>query len=343
MWAAVWFAPATAWGVEERPVLFSLALDDTPLERCGGSAALAGAVEERLQRPAFTSAASADIAFAIHASQRGVETSWSAEIVEHDRSGVELGRRDVPLPTADCVKARDTLAVVLAIMIGPARTTTDPPWEAEPMPSPELVAPTPPPPLPTPPADRRPTPKGGTPPEPLRWRVSSLAGFAVGSGVLPGAAWGAEIGVLVRPPIRRLSILGRASYWPDRTTPTQPPAEIDRIGGALLGCYDLVRSGSFLTMGCAGADLSRIHARSADLTRSSESSALLAVLGEVRFGYRVVVGDSIALEPFIAPQISVLFVRDRYTYRDPTGRERILLLPAPIAFQGGFGVAVHFL
>ena len=96
-------------------------------------------------------------------------------------------------------------------------------------------------------------------------------------------------------------------------------------------------------LGCGGAEVSRIEARSTNLTTPSESTIAAAVLGEVRLGYRIGLRDQLILEPYLAPQVSALLRRDRFTYRDPSGRERTLLLPAPAAFQTSFGIAVHFL
>lgn len=323
----------------ERPVVFSLSIDESPLDRCGGEKALAGAVEARLHRSVFTGADVSDITIAVTSEPSAkTEESWRAQIVAKDRADAELGRRVVPLPTNDCPKALDTLAVVLAIMIGPARTTTDPPYHAEPEPEPEPeleVAP--------PPADRkRPKRRPPVPPEPLRWAASPVAGVTGGTGILPGVSFGAEAGALVRPPVRRLAMIARAAYWFEVTTPTLPPAGVDRFAVAILGCYELIRAGDFGTLGCLGAEASRIEARSSNLTVPSESSIAAAVLGEARLGYRLAVRNRVVVEPYLAPQVSAVIRRDRFTYRDPSGRERTLLLPAPAAFQASFGVAVHF-
>ena len=122
--------------------MFSLSIDESPLDRCGGEPALARAVEERLQRSVFTSDDSSDITIAVTSEKAdGTDDAWRAHIVAKDRADAELGRRDVPVPTNDCPKALDTLAVVLAIMIGPPRTTTDPPWHPEPEPKPDPLRP----------------------------------------------------------------------------------------------------------------------------------------------------------------------------------------------------------
>ncbi|MBX3209219.1 MAG: hypothetical protein KF764_29575 [Labilithrix sp.] len=323
--------------------MFSIALGESPLDRCGGREALTRAVEERLRRPVFADDDAADIAFAI-AAERADDAvdSWRAAIVERDRAGAELGRRDVPLPAADCPKALDTLAVVLAIMVGPPRATTEPPRRAETPP----VAPAPRG-TDRPREPRRP-PTPPEPPEPLRWRVSPLAGVAGGTGVLPALAWAVEAGAVVRPPVPRFALIARAAYWPPRTLAAPAQAEVDRIGGAALGCLELYRLGSLaagsLAFGaCAGVDAGMITARSANLTTSSRSSWIVGVLAEGRLGYRLALRHGVAVEPYLAPQLSAILRRDRFIYRDAAGRERTLLFPAPASFQAGFGVVVHFL
>jgi hypothetical protein len=257
----------------------------------------------------------------------------TARIVERDRAGTELGRREVPLPVRDCPKARETLAVVLAIMVGPPRTIPlDPPPQTPP---------------PQPPAGpRRPgrAPVPPTPPEPpRRWSAGPLAEVTVGSGILPRAAFGLQLGALVRPPSRAFSLLARAHYGLPRSTGVAPGGDIDRLSGTLLGCYALSPEGPVSAGLCAGFDGGRLRARSTALTRTSSTAPLLDGVVEARFGYRVRAGDAWSFEPVVAAQGAVLLRRDRFTYRDGDGRELTLLQPAPVAFQASFGVAVHFL
>ncbi len=324
-------APAHAAG--ERPIGFSLATEGeaAPLAACGGDEALVAAVEQRLRRPVFVAPDAADIAFVVT-----YERS-DAHIVEHDRAGIELGRRDVPLPEDDCPKALDTLAVVLAIMIGPERTTTEPrPNAPEPQPPPRVV--TPPPPKP-PPAEVPPPPR---PRRPIRWQAAPAAEIALGSGVLPGVAWGIGAGAVITPPVPRLFAIARAEVWPSQRTGTRPSAQIDRFGGALAGCVELVRGAETTLSTCAGVDAGILRARSSGLSRTSESSMLLGVLAEGRFGYRLRARGNLSIEPFLAAQVAFLLERPHFTYRDQAGREQTLLEPAPVAVQSSLGVAVHF-
>ncbi len=327
---------------EERPVLFSLTVADGPLERCGGEPVLARAVADRLRREVFTAPSAADITISVAPDPEAQAADpFPARIVATDRSGVELGRREVPVPAADCPKAVETLAVVLAIMIGPPRTTTEPPRRRI---EPERPAPVSPPIQYRPRASERPSPLPPPSAPPLRWTASPLVAVATGTGILPGIAWGIEGGVVVRPPLEHLAFLARGAYWLPQETGTRPPADVDRASAALLGCYEPLRSAAVVLAGCLGLDVGRIRARSAGLTQSSESSVIAGVLGEARLGYRLPLGErALVIEPSVGAQVSAIVRRDRFIYRDPSGRELTLLLPARGAVQTSFGVAVHFL
>ncbi|MBX3187279.1 MAG: hypothetical protein KF819_09695 [Labilithrix sp.] len=301
----------------ERPVRFGLtstAPSNAPLVACGGDDALRRAVEERLRRPVFGE--DADYTFTLELEEGGAR----ARIVGRDRAGAELGRRDVPMPVGDCAKTIDTLAVVLAIMIGAPRTIVVP------------VAPSAPP-----PATSAPQPA----PRRERWSAGPTAGFVVGAGILPGASWGIEGGALVRTSVPWASFLVRGAYWPRRPTGERRLAVVDRLSFAALGCAEVLRPGPFAVDLCAGADVGRLHANTSSLTRASQSTLLLDAILEGRVAYRFE-RRGVTVEPALAVQIAALLQRDRFTYRDVDGRQLILLQPAPVAFQASFGAGVHF-
>ncbi len=317
--------------MKRRPVRFALELaDGGALETCGGALALANDVESRVGRDVF--ADDADITFALTFEGSGAERR--ARIVQRGRDGSDLGERIVPAPEGDgCEKTRDTIAVVLAILVGPLR-------EVE-------VIEEPPPPPPAPPPPRRPTPRAKPPPPAETatppWTLTPSAEVVFGTGILPGFGWGVQGSFGAKlPGTLRLSIVARAYYWPDRTTGTRPTSEVDRLGGALLACRDVLTTERFGLNGCLGADGARLHARSSDLTRGSETGYLVDVLAEATLGYRLVRTKTLLVEPRVSAQIAALVRRDRFLYRDYTGQSRILLEPAPAAFQGSVGVAVHF-
>jgi hypothetical protein len=341
--------PAAPAG-EPRPARFALvsvAATTSPLEACGGSAALRTAVEERLHRAVFTDPDVADVVLRVETESAlpgrspAERPTWSAHIVEQDRAGTELGRRDVVIEAGDCGKGLETLAVVLAIMVGAERITTEAPVVVAPPPvaPPPEVPPTPPTP-PSAPSDRP------LAPPPSGWTASPVVELVFGTGILPDVAGGVQAGVFVRPPASRLSLAARAAYWPPRSTAVSGAAAIDRLGGALLGCFDILRperAPSPTVALCAGADGGRLQSTSSVLTRASEDGAVLDVLAEGRVGYRFHAFGPMVLEPVIAVQIAAILRGDRFRYRDATGAERTLLEPAPAAFQASFGVVVHFL
>lgn len=335
---AMLVAPKSALAEEprERDVQFALVTrgaDEAhePLAECGGEAAIELAVEERVRRRIFFADELADITLSIAFARDGSR----AIIVESTRLGVELGRREVPLPPNDCAKSLETIAVVLAIMVGPERKTTEPPPGA-PAEMPEAVVPPPPP-------QKKESPRPKKKEEPAHWTLAPLAEVMVGTGVMPGVAWGIDAGVVVGTPVRRLFAIARAEYWPVQYTPTRPTAEVTRLGGALLGCAELIRAGATGLSLCGGIDAGRLATESTSFSRTSNATLVLGVLAEARFGYRFgrPLGPFV-FEPVLAAQVSAILRRDRFTYRDEAGRELTLLKPAPLAIQASIGVALHF-
>jgi hypothetical protein len=331
-------ATKNASAAEERDVQFTLVTSakeggPQPLEACGGDAAIELAVEERVHRRIFVASELSDITLSIAFATDGSR----AIIVESTRVGVELGRREVPLPPNDCAKSLETIAVVLAIMVGPERKTTEPPPG---VPTELPPAETEPP----PPVRERPPPQKKKRSEPpAHWTIAPLVEMAVGTGVLPGVAWAIEAGLVIGTPVPRLFAIARAEFWPIQYTPTRPTAEVTRLGGALLGCGELVRTAGTALSLCGGLDAGRLGTESTSFSRTSNATAVLGVLAEARFGYRFgrPLGPFV-VEPVLAAQVSAIIKRDRFTYRDEAGRELTLLKPAPLAIQGSLGVALHF-
>ncbi|MEA2748196.1 MAG: hypothetical protein QOI41_2339 [Myxococcales bacterium] len=330
---------------DTHPLRFALALAAaSPLDACGGAPALSDAVDVRLHRSAFTAADDADMTLSVE-----VDAAWRAHIVEKDRAGVELGRRDVPLSTGDCAKSLDTLAVVLAIIIGPPRNVANAP-DATPPVAPVVVPERravvgQPPPTPLPPA----APPASPGPSPLasfddarRWRASPVVEMVGGTGVLPHLSFGVQGGIMVRPPVRPLFFVARGSYWPARSTETAAAAKVDRAGAALLSCVSLLRHVPTSLSACGGLDGGLLHSTSIALTRTSETAVFFDAFVEARVGYRIPGAGDFIIEPLFAAQIAAVLRRDRFTFRDRDGRELTLLQPAPAAFQASIGVAVHF-
>jgi hypothetical protein len=329
--------------VSEHPVRFALTLtgESNPLEACGGAQAVRYMVERQLRRPVFTDVATADRYLVVGGVRPTFGVEWTANIVELDRHDQELGQRGVVVRSDDCAKAVATVAVVLAITIGPPRmapghapgselspnSPTTP--EAESKAQPALIKPPPP----------KTAPQR---PPPLRWSVAPLVELEAGSGIQPGLAWGVGVGAEVAPPIRRTSLIVRGQYWPSKSTDRTPEGRFDRVSGVLLGCYELFRPGPLTVTTCAGVDVGRLHADVPRVTRTSDQTWLTNIVGEARVGYRLGRWGPFVVEPVIAANVAALLERDRFTYVNRLGERATLHQPAPVAVQGAIGLVVHF-
>ena len=177
-------------------------------ESCISGRDLARAVEARLGRGVFVSAAQAEVAVEgrIEQASEGARASpssrWRASVTMSDASGAVLGRREIASAEASCHALDAPLALVLAVMIDPdasARTEQQAaPAQVEP------ARPSTPAPAPAPPRvivrERvvvREAPSR-TPPEP--WRVDAEAGVALLLGAVPGAGVGALVSATLEPP-----------------------------------------------------------------------------------------------------------------------------------------------
>jgi hypothetical protein len=339
---------------QEHVARFALVLNEprAVLDECGGVAVLKEAVERRLEREAFTDEAAADASLVISIDPLP-EGRWQAHIGELDRTGTEVGHRDVVIDADACQKGVDTLAVILAIMIGPPRMI------ASPAPGAPLLLPTdqteqhaalptdrteqhaarPHPPAAVPPAKRP-----AVPARP-RWSIAPVAAMVAGSGILPGVSWGVEGGLALYPPTERLSFLARAQLWPPRSAGTQPEVHLDRFSVALLACHRAARlSGATFTL-CAGLDGGWLNASAPSIRGQSKgvSRLLLDVPFEARLGFDLSPPHrSIRLEPVLAAQLAVLISRDRFTFQNRMDQEVTLHRAAPVALSGTIGLAVHF-
>jgi hypothetical protein len=167
----------------------------------------------------------------------------------------------------------------------------------------------------------------------------------VGSGILPGVSWGVEAGVIVTPPLRRLSFLARAQLWPPRSTGTVPEGYLDRFSVALLGCVAGARVDVATFTLCTGFDGGRLHTAAPSGVEGPDdvSRLLLDVPVEARVGFELASRGGIKLEPILSGQAALLLRRDRFTYQTRTNDEITLHRAAPVGVQATVGLAVHFL
>jgi len=102
-------------------------------ESCIPTQALARAVEDRLARRVFVSAAQADVSVEGRIEKsKGKASGWRAVITIRDGAGATLGTRELEKPDASCDAMNEPLALVIAVMIDPDAATRPPAGDAGP-------------------------------------------------------------------------------------------------------------------------------------------------------------------------------------------------------------------
>jgi hypothetical protein len=325
----------------EHVARFALSLSgpDAPLDECGGTRGVEAAVEQRLHRQTFTDPATADVMLIVGLEARPGTREWSVNIVERDQSGTELGHRDVAIRADDCARGLETLAVLLAIMVGSPRLIPTPVAVPQPEPEPE----------PVPPAallapHMRTVDAAPRRASVARWTASPLTELSFGAGVLPAISWGLGAGVAIEPPVHNLFFLARAKYWPSQSTNGRPEGRFDELSGTLLVCRALRGTGGPSSFSlCAGIDAGFIHAQATDLDGpASGDRAIVEVPVEARLALHFGRGSSLALEPFAAAQVAASLLRVRFTYDDRAHHEVTLHEVSPLTAEGSIGLGVRF-
>jgi hypothetical protein len=227
-------------------------------EACIATQPLARAVEERIGREVFVSAAQADLSVEGRIEKRP-DGGFRAIITMRDPAGSLLGTRELERPDASCDAMSEPLALVIAVMIDPDAAMR--PKDAVPPPGP----PGPPPPSPSPQAppavgatDRAPAPPPLRPKEP--WRFEGGAHAMTVAGLAPEVAWGAGVNAILFPPGLPVGFRGMASlFLPTRAAGDGTVADFDMLvlGGSV--CPTLRRRVSL--MACIGGHLGALRPR----------------------------------------------------------------------------------
>ena len=307
-WAIVLFAihPRRVEAAEGRTSSLSW-LRMPGADACIATQPLARAVEDRLGRQVFVSAAQADLSVEGRIEKR--KTGWHAVITMRDPKGALLGTRELDRPDASCDAMSEPLALVIAVMIDPDAAMR--PREEPPAPAPS-PAPTPAPaPAPTPaptPAPARdepaPSPPKTTKTDP--WRFEGGGHFAMMAGFAPQLAWGAGVDGILYPPSLPLGFRG--------TTTLFLPTAADGNGKHVL--FDMLLFGGSLcptirgqvvnVMGCLGGQLGILRAREGDVipiwNATAEARLSLHVAQPIMLG----AGAGVAL-PILRPRYQDIY------------------------------------
>jgi hypothetical protein len=305
-------------------------------EECVGTQQLARAVEDRLGRTVFVSAAEADVSVEGHIEPQ--PKGWRAVITLRDAKGTLLGTRELATEKPSCDALREQLALVIAVMI-------DPDAGSRPKPGPSAnasAAGT------TPPiyiiqheqvvvAEK---PKGPT------WRFDGGAGITTGVGLMPAPHAGIHVGGIITPPFPlpapwAVGLEGYGSVYLDTEASAERGASavfsLISVGSSLCPVQLFGGWGSFSV--CGGGQLGALRVRGKGFDAAREE---LYGLVNLASGVRLSV---FLLKPIVLRLSvdSVLpLVRDRFSYIGQDGQQHELFRAWPLTISGAGGLGVQF-
>jgi hypothetical protein len=336
-WASVVYAQAPAAPLVT-PRTSSLSWIRLPgAEECVATQALARAVEERLGRTVFVSAAQADVS--VEGRIEPKAKGWHAVITLRDAGGALLGTRDLAREDKSCDAMREPLALVIAVMIDPDVALGPRPAPPSPPPPP---AESPPPPAPAPTViveHERVYVRAPPKPSSAPWRFEASAAAITGLGLVPGAPVGGYIGWILEPP-HFIGLEGYAALWPfgSKSTDAGKSAafQLAYVGGAL--CPLKLHTDAVHLYGCIGMQLGVWRHDGADLA-VPRSAAFRPVVNEAAEGrLSVKLAGPFVLRTGIS--LVVPIVRDHFVYTrsDSTSGELFRMSLFAMTLDVGVGV-----
>jgi hypothetical protein len=289
-------------------------------DECIGTRALAEAVEARLGRQVFVSAARADVAVEGQI-ERGPAGAWRATIAVAGEGGRVLGTRELRSEAVSCRDLDEQLALVIAVMIDPDAALHAPPSPA--------IAPMPPV-VPAPIVHQALVPiplPYVAPPRPASWQLGLHVGAVLAIGLLPDPGVGLALRGRVTPPRWPALELGATIWSANQAESSNVGARFTLVDGVLAVCplatsglgFELggclgVRAG-VIQVGGFGFDLVEVHAR---------PTVGASLEGRVR---RRLVGPLVLS---VAPGLLAPIVRDHFFYTGSGGAKLEVFRMAPL-------------
>ncbi|MBS2018100.1 MAG: hypothetical protein JST00_34835 [Deltaproteobacteria bacterium] len=283
-------------------------------ESCIPTQSLARAVEERLARRVFVSAAQADVSVEGRIEKKEKPSGWHAVITVRDAKGALLGTRELDRADASCESMNEPLALVIAVMIDPDAALKPAPAPA-PAPAP-LPPPASEPPAPTPPVAPPPSPAPDTA-EPTTkhvkepWRAEGAALFAMSAGLAPKLVPGVSVeGILFIPNVS-LGIRAYGSlFLPVTEERDGARASFDLVYAGSALCPTL-RTKSVVGMICLGGQLGvlRSHAETPGRAIEDKTSVIWNAVTELRVSIPVLAPVEVtaavgAVLPLLRPSVA---------------------------------------
>lgn len=310
-------------------------------EECVATQPLARAVEDRLGRTVFVSAADADVS--VEGRIDGAPKSWRATITIRDAKGALLGTRELSSDKPSCDSLRDSLALVIAVMIDPAASS-------RPKPAPSQTAAPTATGLQAPPVvvvQREEVLVPAEKPSPPAWRFDSSIGVAAGAGLVPSPYAGLYAGFILTPPYftfkppLAVGLEGYGMLLLDADADAAPGAKAT-LGTALFGSslcpiQFFERWGSFSM--CGGGQLGAMRVRGRGFDADKEKPFLLVNLaGGLRAS--VIVMRPVVVRATVDGILPLL--RDRFSYLAADGATQQVFQASPVAMAATLGLGVQF-
>lgn len=291
-------------------------------EGCLGTRALAEAVEARLGRQVFVSAARAEVAVEGQI-ERGPAGAWRASIAVAGEGGRVLGTRELLREAASCRELDEQLVLVIAVMIDPDAALHAPPLPAV-APAPAVIVHRELVPVPVPYT----APPRAAPPRPEPFRAGIHLGAVFALGLLPEPGVGLALRGRLTPPRWPTFELGGALWAANQAESGGVGARFSLAEGFVTGCAPAVTALGFELSGCLGlrAGVLRVGGFGFDLAQSPERPTFAASLeGRVR---RRLVGPLVLA---VGPGLLAPIVRDRFFYSVDAGPRLQVFRMAPLA------------
>jgi hypothetical protein len=285
-------------------------------EECLGTRALAEAVEARLGRQVFVSAARADVAVEGQI-ERSPAGAWRATIALAGEGGRVLGTRELVRDAASCRDLDEQIVLVIAVMIDPvAALHAAPPPTVTPYVAPTVIVQ----------RELVPVPYVA-PPRPDPWRSGLHLGAVFALGLLPEPGVGLALRGRITPPRWPTLEIGGAIWSANQAESGGVGARFSLAEGLAAVCAPAVAALGLTLGGCLGAraGVIRVSGFGFALAQDHERPTFAASL-EGRVLRRLV--GPLALG--VSPGLLVPFVRDRFFYNEQAGQKLEVFRMSPL-------------
>ncbi len=283
-------------------------------ESCIAAPELAREVEARLGRSVFVSVTQADMSVEGHVEPRK-DGGWRVLFTLRDATGAPLGTRELLQDEADCTSARDSIILVVSVMIDPDAALKSP--------------------VPTKSIKPSPPPRRVSGP----WRSETFASAKAGIGILPNASVGFSLSTLLVP-LRFVALELSGTLWFDNTASTQGPGRADfSLGyGSASACPLTVWRDRWHLLACASGLFGRVHVKGSgfDVVRPDDSKFFVASAFDTRVEVRLL--GPLALRA--SASLIIPIVRNSFVFTNADSTQTELFRMAPLAATGELGVGV---